>query len=249
VTKNAYTDAFAAIRAARPLSLAAQLQRATLPPLGMTTPAVDVAGILEPAYEVGGDAFDYALNGHVLHVGVFDAMGHGLEAATLSTVVLAAYRHGRRTGAELTQLYSAMDGVVAASFPGRFTTAQIGRLDIESGRLTWVNAGHPAPLWVRGARVIGELAGAVSRPLGLGEHPQTRSVQLEPGDRVLLFTDGVVEERVDGGTQFGEARLREMLEATSAEGLPASETVRRLSHALMTARLGRTSDDASLLLL
>jgi hypothetical protein len=249
VTKNAYTDTFEAIRAARPLSLAAQLQRATLPPMAMTTAAVDVAGILEPAYEVGGDAFDYALNGHILHVGLFDAMGHGLEAATMSTVVLAAYRHGRRNGAELTQLYSAMDGVVAGSFPGRFTTAQIGWLDMESGQLTWVNAGHPAPLWVRGARVIGELGGAVFRPLGFGRHPQTRSVQLEPGDRVLLFTDGVVEERVDGGAQFGEARLREMVEATSAEGLPASETVRRLSHALMEARQGRTSDDASLLLL
>jgi hypothetical protein len=249
VTKNAYTDIFAAIRAARPMSLAAQLQRATLPPLAMTTPAVDLSGILEPAYEVGGDAFDYALNGHVLHVGVFDAMGHGVDAATMCTVVLAAYRHGRRLGAELTELYLAMDGVVAESFPGRFTTAQIGRLDIESGQLTWVNAGHPAPLWVRGARVIGELTGAVSRPLGLGGHPQKRSVQLEPGDRVLLFTDGVVEERIDGGAQFGEARLREMLEATSAEGLPAAEAVRRLSHALMAARQGRTSDDASLLLL
>jgi len=249
VTKNAYTDAFAVVRAARPLNLAAQLQRATLPPLAMTTPAVEVAGILEPAYEVGGDAFDYALNGHVLHVGVFDAMGHGLDAATMSTVVLAAYRHGRQTGAELDEAYTLMDAVVAASFPGRFSTAGIGRLDIESGHLAWVNAGHPAPLWVRGARVIGELAGPVSRPLGLGGEPRTRSVELQPGDRVLLFTDGVVEERVDGGAQFGEARLREMLEATSAEGLSASETVRQLSHALMAARKGRTSDDASLLLL
>jgi hypothetical protein len=75
------------------------------------------------------------------------------------------------------------------------------------------------------------------------------SVKLRPGDRVLLLTDGVVEERLDGGEQFGEARLRQVLEQTSAEGLPAVETVRPLSHALMAARQGRTSDDASLLLL
>jgi serine phosphatase RsbU (regulator of sigma subunit) len=74
-----------------------------------------------------------------------------------------------------------------------------------------------------------------------------QTVRLQPNDRVLWFTDGVVEERLDG-QQFGEARLREVLQATCADGLPAAETVRRLSHTLMAARRGRTSDDASLLL-
>jgi len=66
---------------------------------------------------------------------------------------------------------------------------------------------------------------------------------------VLFFTDGVVEERLAAGEQFGEERLRRLLEETTREGLPAAESVRRLSHALMAARPGRTSDDASLLLL
>jgi Stage II sporulation protein E (SpoIIE) len=248
VTKDGYTDGFARVRTARPLELAAQLQRSNLPPLAMTTPSVDLAGILEPAYEVGGDAFDYALNGHLLHVGVFDAMGHGLDAAAMSTVVLAAYRHGRRRDAALPDLYAAMDGSVAASFPGRFTTAGIGELDVDTGQLRWITGGHPQPLWVRDAQVLGELGGQVSRPLGLGGRPTVESIKLQPGDRVLMFTDGVVEERLDGGEQFGERRLREMLEQTSAQGLSAVETVRRLSHALMAARHGRTSDDASLML-
>jgi serine phosphatase RsbU (regulator of sigma subunit) len=168
----------------------------------------------------------------------------------MATVVLATYRHGRHRGAELPELYTAMDRVVADSFPGRFATAQIGRLDTTTGELSWVNAGHPAPLWLRDGRVIGELTGTVSRPVGFGgAAPSVQSVRLEPGDRVLLFTDGVVEERLGGGEQFGEARLRGLLEETTREGLPAAETVRRLSHALMAARHGRTSDDASLLLL
>ncbi|MGY1806832.1 PP2C family protein-serine/threonine phosphatase [Blastococcus sp. SYSU D00669] len=239
VTKSAYTDAFELTRATRPMTLSARLQRDTLPPLAMTTPDVDLAGILEPAYEVGGDSFDYALDEHLLHVAVFDAMGHGLEAATMATVVIAAYRHGRQSGAELTEIYERMDHAVAATFPGRFATAQIGRLDTAGGELSWVNAGHPAPLHVRGGRVVGELTGPITRPVGLadGRPARVQTARLEPADRVLFFTDGVVEERV-AGEQFGEARLREVIEETTAEGLAAAETVRRLSHALMAARRG-----------
>ncbi len=250
LTNDAYTDAFARVRTVAPLSLSAHLQWQTLPPLSMTTPVVDLAGILEPAYEVGGDSFDYAFNDPVLHVAVFGAMGHGLEASTMATVVIAAYRHARRAEFPLTEMYPAMDQAVATSFPGRFATAQLGRLDTKTGVLSWVNAGHPPALWVRRSRVIGELTGPVSRPVGFGAGtPVVQTAQLEPGDRVLFFTDGVVEERLSGGEQFGEERLRDLIEQTTAAELTCAETVRRLSHALMAARSGRTSDDASLLLL
>jgi serine phosphatase RsbU (regulator of sigma subunit) len=168
----------------------------------------------------------------------------------MATVLLAGYRHGRRRDLPLTELYTQMDDVVSRTFPGKFATAHLGRLDSETGELCWVNAGHPPALWVRKGRVIGELTGPVSRPIGFGGAvPQVQTVELEPGDRVLFFTDGVVEERLDGGEQFGEDRLRDLLEETTTEGLAAFETVRRLSHALMAARRGRTSDDASLLLI
>jgi serine phosphatase RsbU (regulator of sigma subunit) len=249
VTNDDYTDAFARVRTVAPLSLSAHLQWQTLPPLSMTTPVIDLSGVLEPAYDVGGDSFDYALNDPLLHVAVFDAMGHGLEAATMATVVIAAYRHARRAELPLTEMYPAMDQAVATSFPGRFATAQLGRLDTETGTLSWVNAGHPPALWVRGSRVIGELTGPVSRPIGFGGGtPVVQTAQLEPGDRVLFFTDGVVEERLPGGEQFGEERLRDLIEQTTAADLNCAESVRRLSHALMAARSGRTSDDASLLL-
>ncbi|SHG40515.1 PP2C family protein-serine/threonine phosphatase [Geodermatophilus nigrescens] len=249
VTKDHYTDTFARVRERRPMELAAQLQWESLPPLSMTTPDVELAGILEPAYEVGGDSFDYALDEHVLHLAVFDAMGHGLTAASMATLVLAAYRHARRRDLRLTATYAEMDRVVAEVFPGRFATGQIARLDTDSGELCWVNAGHPPALWVRDGHVIGELTGRPTRPIGYGGAvSEEHAVRLEPGDRVLFFTDGVVEERLDDGEQFGESRLREVLEETSAEGVSAAETVRRLSHALKAARAGRTSDDASLLL-
>jgi serine phosphatase RsbU (regulator of sigma subunit) len=249
VTKSLYTDTFARVRTAAPMSLSAHMQWQTLPPLVMTTPDVALAGILEPSYDVGGDSFDYALNDHVLHLAVFDAMGHGLEAATMATIVLATYRHGRRSNASLPDLYVHMDDVLSATYPGRFATAQVGRLDTVTGSLSWVNAGHPAALLIREGGAVSELTAPITRPVGFGDAaPVVTTTQLAPGDRVLFFTDGVVEERLADGLQFGEARLRELVEQTSADQLSVAETVRLLSHTLMEARGGRTSDDASLLL-
>ena len=97
--------------------------------------------------------------------------------------------------------------------------------------------------------MIQELSGPVSRPVGLGDaEPHLHSVRLRPHDRVLFFTDGVVEERLEGGVQFGEQRLRQFIEDNAVHGLPAAETVRLLSHELLQGRGGRTSDDASLLM-
>ena len=112
-----------------------------------------------------------------------------------------------------------------------------------------MNAGHPPPLRVRQSGDVSELIGPITRPVGFGgAAPSVQTVQLAPGDRVLFFTDGVVEERLADGLQFGEVRLRELVEQTGADRLSVAETVRLLSHALMDARGGRTSDDASLLL-
>src|SRR4051794_25941883 len=159
VTKSGYTDTFARTRMTSPMSLSAHLQWQMLPPLVMTTPDVALAGALEPAYDVGGDSFDYALDDHTLHLAVFDAMGHGVEAATMATLMMAAYRHGRISDSTLAEMYLEMDDVMATSFPGRFATALIGRLDTRTGELSWVNAGHPAGLLIRGGRVVGELSG------------------------------------------------------------------------------------------
>jgi hypothetical protein len=249
VTKSGYTDTFARVRMSAPMSLSAHLQWQLLPPLVMTTTDVSLAGVLEPAYDVGGDSFDYALDEHTLHVAVFDAMGHGVEAASMATLLIGAYRHGRLNDSDLPDMYAEMDAVMAGSYPGRFATALVGRLDTTSGELTWVNAGHPPGLLVRGGRVVQELTGRISRPVGFGNgEAHVHSLTLEPHDRVLFFTDGVVEERLADGAQFGEQRLREFIEDDALHQLPVAETVRLLSHALLRGRGGRTSDDASLLM-
>lgn len=250
VTKNGYTDRFFQARRREPMSVAAEIQWSLLPPLSMNTPQVAAAGILEPAYNIAGDSLDYALDDDILHLAMIDAMGHGLNAAVLATVAVGAYRHARRAGVGLAELYAFMDAAIDAQFgPEQFVTAQMMRMDVGTGRLQWVNAGHPAPLLIRDHRVIETLDSPGTLPVGFGgATPQISTRQLRRGDRVLFYTDGVVEEHQAGGEQFGEQRLLDTIERIGPTSGAVRQTVRNLSHALMRERGGTTTDDASLFL-
>jgi serine phosphatase RsbU (regulator of sigma subunit) len=251
VTKDSYTDQFFQARRSQPMSLAAEIQWTLLPPLTMLTPQVALAGILEPAYDVAGDSFDYAINDNIVHLAVIDAMGHGLNAAILATLAISVYRHARRAGVGLAELYGLMDAAIDQQFgPDQFVTAQMVRLDITTGRLKWVNAGHPAPLLIRGHRVIRALESPGTLPVGIGgAAPHISDEQLSRGDRVLFFTDGVIEEHRPGGEQFGQERFVSFVERADGAGGSVQEMVRALSHALTRARGGATTDDATLFLM
>ncbi|MFI6149952.1 PP2C family protein-serine/threonine phosphatase [Streptomyces sp. NPDC051109] len=250
-TKNGYTDLFFRTRRSQPMSVAAEIQWSLLPPLSMVMPRVAVAGVLEPAYAVAGDSFDYALNGDVLHLAMVDAMGHGLDAATMATVAIGAYRHARRISIELSEIYLFMDRAVAEQFdPDHFVTAQMMRLDTDTGRLQWVNAGHPAPMLIRAHRVVRRLDSPTTLPVGFGgAQPQVSAVALEPGDRVLCFTDGLIEEHESGQAQFGEEQLIDWVNQLEQADLGIRTVARDLSHTLKRARGETTSDDATLVLL
>jgi hypothetical protein len=250
VTKNSYTDQFFQARRRQPMSLAAEIQWSLLPPLSMNTPQVSVAGIMEPAYNVAGDSLDYALNDDILHLAIIDAMGHGLNASVLATVAVGAYRHARRADVGLTGLYAFMDRAIDEQFgPEQFVTAQMMRLDIGTGHLEWVNAGHPAALLIRDHRVVGELESPGTLPVGFGgDDPQVASVDLRRGDRVLFYTDGLVEEHREGGEPFGEARMIEIIETVGPLTTGVHHTARNLSHALRRERGGYTTDDATVFL-
>jgi hypothetical protein len=250
VTKNSYTDQFLRARRCKQMSVAAEIQWSLLPPLTMITPQVAVAGILEPAYDVAGDSFDYALNDDIMHLAVIDAMGHGLNAAVLATVAIGAYRHARRADIGLAELYAFMDTSIDRQFgPDQFVTAQMMRLNIATGHLQWVNAGHPAPLLIRDHQVIQRLESPGTLPVGFGgAQPRISEQMLRCGDRVLFFTDGLVEEHKTGGEQFGEELLIDFVESTGRVSQGVQEMVRALSHALMRERGGITTDDATLFL-
>ena len=145
LVKSAYGDLFQVVRRRRPMSLAGEIAWRLLPPLTFGTDRLVIATVLAPAYEVGGDSFDYAVTSTTARFAVFDAMGHGLPAGLLATVAIGAYRNARRGGLDLSGTALAVDAALAAQFGGeQFVTALLAELDLAGGRLRWHTAGHPA---------------------------------------------------------------------------------------------------------
>ena len=252
VAKGAWSDVFERVRRRRPMSVASELLWSLAPPLVTASDDFVLGGMLEPCYDMGGDALDYALNGGILHLAVFDAMGHGLAAAGASALALSAYRSSRRHGDDLAGVYGAIDAALADQSPAdRFVTAVLAELDVRTGRLRWISAGHPPPLLLRSGRLVKTLDLPPRPPLGLRLAEGPASVgdeSLEPGDMVLLYTDGLTEARRPGGGLFTVERLGEFIERQAAAGQAAPETLRRLREAIIERGEGALQDDASALL-
>ena len=243
-------DLVKAVRRSRPMSPASELLWRLLPPLTAGTDRVAVSAVLEPCYEVGGDGFDYTLDGTTAQLLVLDAVGHGLPAGLACAVTLAAVRAARLDGAGLYQQARAADAALLEQFPdSRFATAVLADLDLATGRLRYINAGHPAPLLLRGGRLVRELSAGRRMPLGLDDAAvEVAEEMLEPEDRLLFYTDGVTEARAVDGDRFGLNRLVGLVRQHEAAGLPAPETLRRLSHAVLDHQSGPPADDATLML-
>jgi hypothetical protein len=238
-------------RQGRDMSLPASMQWDLLPPWTTIVPGALIAGMLEPAYDIAGDAFDYAADNGLMHFAIIDAMGHGIGSTLLSGLAVGAYRHARRHGVPLVQTHVAIDEALDGYYrDASFATGIIGTLATSTGRLEWTCAGHPPPLLLRHRKVVAELGGDATLPFGLGSSsPWVGSRDLEPGDAVLLYTDGVVEARTAEGELFGQDRLVDLLEREAAAEQSAEELLRRLVHAVLNHQAGGLRDDATLLLL
>jgi hypothetical protein len=249
-TKLPYGDALLKVRRVARMSEASELVWRLLPPLTFVTERMVVSAILEPCYEVGGDGFDYAADDSSLYFAIFDTAGHELRAGLGTAVVMSAIRAARRAGDGLYAMARAADRALEEHLPElRFTTAVLAQLDLDSGRLRYINAGHPQPLLIRHGKVVRSLDGGRRLPLGLDD-PEIEIAEetLERGDRLLLYTDGATEAYGPDGTSFGVEGLIDLVERAAGH-LPAPETLRRLCHAALAQYAGAPADDVTFVML
>jgi serine phosphatase RsbU (regulator of sigma subunit) len=249
VSKGEYTDVIERVRRTEEMEIAAEMRWALLPPLTMRTPRVGIAGMLEPAYDVAGDTFDYALNHNIVHAAVFDAVGHGLIAARLANLSVGAYRNRRRSGATMEDTAGVIDRVLAEQFgQSLFVTAILAELDLDTGGFRWINAGHVPPLVLRNAKVVAELDRHPELPLGIEQPTRVaHEYQLEPRDTIVLYSDGVTEARAPNGEFYGLERLIDHIERTALAELPEAEQLRRLVADILVHQSTALNDDATLM--
>ena len=250
------TDFYNLYRRRQALSVAATMQWDLLPPLVLRTTRLSVAGLLEPAYDVGGDCFDYALNDFIFNVAIFDALGHGVGSALIAALAVGSYRHDRREGRVLERIHANLDEAIHAHLPQlSFVTGQLAQLDVETGAMTWTNAGHPLPMLIRNGQVIQLLECPPTPPWGLGRqlsgHANPMAVAreaLEPGDSVLFYTDGVTEAHSPDGELFGTDRLADLAGQHASNQVEPEEIVRLLTRAVVDHRRADLDDDVTMVL-
>ena len=247
IANRRHTDLFEWGQRSRPLSLSAEIQQRLLP--GSRTceaGAFTLSGWLEPAADIAGDTFDYSLARDALHLSMTDAMGHGVGAALTATLCVGALRGSRRRGGSLLEQVVEANAAVnehgAASGQDDFVTGLVGRLDLRSGVISVVNAGHVSPYLLRRGEVT-ELALPTNLPLGM--FPDTvyehTELNLEPGDRCVLVTDGMLERNAAAIDLPAAIRDSSSLHPREATAALADSVLEATGHAL--------SDDATVLCL
>ncbi|MFE3416103.1 PP2C family protein-serine/threonine phosphatase [Streptomyces mirabilis] len=242
VTDGRFTDLYHLGRRTTETSLAAEIQHQLLP----SAPCCEaeqftLAAGLVPADDIGGDTYDYTLDRDTLHLSITDAMGHDTNSALLATLLVGALRQARRSGCDaLKQAHNAHEALLSHS--RGLATGQLLCVDLETGLCELVNAGHPRPLRLRD-NAVEEVKLAVNLPFGVAApNPyRVQELQLLPGDRLVLLTDGMQER--------GAAALDLAGFVHDTRALHPREAVRSLTAAVLDACHGGLRDDATVLIL
>ena len=231
------------------MSLASGIQSSLLPRSLPQTPHFELHALTRPCQTVGGDYYDViALPGGRYGFTVADVSGKGLPAAMMAVMLQGAFDAVAAGDPNLEELFQRVNDYLCERTPSEmYATLFYGVLD-PAGRFDFVNAAHPAPLVLRASGEV-TLLGSSNFPIGM--FPDIRftmqTAQLQPGDQVVIFSDGVTEAQNTSRDFFGEARLKEFLEASPE--LPVQETCGRIVEAVEHfAGLAPQADDITVVI-
>lgn len=226
------------------LALAHDIQMAMLPRQFPERPELDMAAALIPARAVGGDLYDFLVVDGALWFIVADAAGKGVSAALFMAITRTLFRARAHGDATIAAVIAYMNRALARDNERQFfVTALLGRLDLQSGELTYATAGHPPPLHAShaGAATLDQVEGGIA--LGIVDDAvyHERRVKLASGDVLLVFTDGVTDAINATGELFSDVRLEAHLAAQAER--PASEIVTSLMDAVGEFAAGVPQED------
>lgn len=201
-------------RLERELQLAMEIQQRFQPTAPPTVLGYELQGISFPCYEIGGDYYDFIEreDGRLV-IALGDVSGKGTAAALLMSSLHAAIHAQSASHDSLVATISAVNRYLADNIPAnRFVTLFYAELDPESGALSFLNAGHNPPLIVHSAGTVEQLASG-GLPLGIKPDADYREgrTQLQPGDVLVIYSDGVTEAVSPTGEEFGATRLYEVV--------------------------------------
>jgi serine phosphatase RsbU (regulator of sigma subunit) len=227
--EKALRETYDQIRAAR------EIQQRLFPAAAPQLPGLDIAGGSFPAEATGGDYFDYIpMADGTLGVVISDVTGHGFGPALVMASTRAYLRAFTLIHADVAAVLQLANRVLVTDMGNdRFVTLLLARVDPVARTLVYSNAGHPAGYVLDARGAVKRHLGSTSIPLGVlpeADFPAGEPVQLEPGDLVILLTDGVVEARAPDNTPFGTQRVFEIIRLYRAD--PARLIVANLYHAV-----------------
>ena len=228
---------------------ARQIQAGLLPAQIVQLPGYQVSGAWQPALSVGGDYYDViAFSDLRLGLVIADVVGKGVSAALLMANLQAAVRafaaNARPPGEVCTRVNEVMCSNMAS---GKFITMFCCVLDAAGHKITYCDAGHNPPILLRGNTSFRlEEGGGLLGMFRTWKYEQL-TIDLQEGDRILMFTDGLSEAENIDGEQFGEERLIEVLRRF--RNLPANEIQDRILEEVRDFCAGNFRDDATLLVI
>jgi serine phosphatase RsbU (regulator of sigma subunit) len=236
---------------AKDLEQAAIIQQGLLPSTAPIIPGLDLAGFNAACRTVGGDYYDYLeYPDGLLGIALGDVSGKAMPAALLMTSLQARVRVLAEASSDVAEIITRLNRHTAANCPSnRFITFFFGIVDPQTGALSYANAGHNPPILVRSDGRAETLDGG-GLVMGLFENCRydRYDAQLNPGDLLVLYSDGVTEANNVAGEEFGEDRLLETIRLNRHRN--AGELMMAINGALTTFTAGAaTADDVTLLIL